>query len=160
MRGEATMPVFRTSVLFMVTLIILSACSFAHKAGKPQDAPKSGKTQEAPKSAKTPDSNKGGALYAAGIAHYEEGEYDLAEKNLNSALALGLADSEDKIKAHKYLAFLYCVSGRQTLCQKEFKKAFELDPAFTLSPAEAGHPIWQPVYDNVKGQMTPVKKTP
>jgi tetratricopeptide (TPR) repeat protein len=143
------MSVFRTNALFMLTLIFLAACSFAPKWSKPQDVPKSNKIQ---------NSNNGSVLYAAGIANYEEGEYDLAEKNLNSALALGLAEPGDNIMAHKYLAFLYCVSGRQSLCQMEFKKAFELDPGFTLSPAEAGHPIWQPAYDKVKNQMMPVKK--
>ena len=73
---------------------------------------------------------------------------------------MGLADPGDKITAHKYLAFLYCVSARKTLCKKEFKKAFEIDPGFTLSPAEEGHPMWQPVYRQVKNQMTPVKKKP
>jgi Tfp pilus assembly protein PilF len=160
MRGGATMTAFRTNAIFIVTLIILAACSSAQKTGKTQDVPKPSKTQDVPKPSKPQDLNKGRALYVAGITNYEEGEYELAEKNLKSALALGLADPIDKIMAHKYLAFLYCVSGRHTLCKKEFKKAFELDPDFTLSPAETGHPIWQPVYDNVKSQMTPVKKTP
>ncbi|MBI5589272.1 MAG: TssQ family T6SS-associated lipoprotein [Deltaproteobacteria bacterium] len=145
------MAFFRTIALCMVTLIILAACSFAPKPGKPQSIPKSSKSEEL---------NKGGLFYSAGITYYEEGEYEPAEKNLNSALALGLADPGDKIKAHKYLAFIYCVSGRQVLCENEFKKVFELDPGFTLSPAEAGHPMWQPVYDKVKSQMAPVKKTP
>jgi Tfp pilus assembly protein PilF len=155
--GDATMSVFRTTSLCLMALMILSACSAAPKSSKPQEVPKSSQPQDAPKSGKPQGANKGGALYSMGITNYEEGEYDLAEKNLKSALTLGLADPGDKIKAHKYLAFLYCVSGRHTLCQNEFKKAFDIDPGFTLSPAEIGHPIWQPVYDKVKSRMTPAK---
>ena len=35
----------------------------------------------------------------------------------------------------------------------EFRKAFEIDPAFALTPAEDGHPIWGPVYRNVRTQV-------
>ena len=145
------MSFFRTIVLCMMTLIILAACSSAPKPGKPQDIPKSSKPE---------DLNRGSSFYFTGITYYEEGEYEAAEKNLKFALTLGLSDPEDNKKAHKFLAFLYCVSERQALCENEFKKAFEIDPGFTLSPAESGHPMWQPVYDKVKSQMTPVKKTP
>jgi Tfp pilus assembly protein PilF len=143
------MSFFRTVALCMMALIILAACSFAPKPIKPQ---------EIPKSSKPADLNKGSSFYFTGITYYEEGEYADAEKNLKFALTLGLADPEDNIKAHKFLAFLYCTSERQTLCENEFKKAFEIDPGFTLSPAESGHPMWQPAYDKVKSQMTPGKK--
>ena len=145
------MSFLRTIALCMVTLTIFAACSFAPRTVKPQDIPKSSKPE---------DGNKGGSFYSSGITYYEEGEYELAEKNLKFALTLGLADPEENKKAHKFLAFLYCVSERQALCQNEFIKVFELDPGFTLSPAESGHPMWQPVYDKVKSQMTPVKKSP
>ena len=145
------MSFFKTFALCLAPLIILAACSFIPKHGKPADIPKSSKTE---------DLNRGGAFYSAGISYYDEGEYESAEKNLKLALTLGLANPEDTKNAHKFLAFLYCASDRQTLCEAEFKKVFEIDPNFTLSPAESGHPMWQPVYDRVKRQMTPVKKTP
>lgn len=145
------MSFFRTIALCMMALIVLSACSAAPKQVKPQDIPKSSKSE---------DLNKGSSFYFAGITYYEEGQYEDAEKNLKFALNLGLTDPQEIKKAHKFLAFLYCVSERQALCETEFKKAFELDPGFTLSPAESGHPMWQPVYDKVKSQMTPVKKSP
>jgi len=145
------MTFFRTIVLCMVTLILFAACS---------SVPKSGKLQDMTKSNKPEDLNKGSSFYFTGITYYEEGEYADAEKNLKFALALGLADAENKIKAHKYLAFLYCSSERQSLCENEFMQAFDIDPGFTLSPAESGHPMWQPVYDKVKSQIAPVNKKP
>ena len=145
------MSFFRTIALCMMTLIVLSACSSAPKPVKPQDIPKLSKPE---------DLNKGRSFYVAGITYYEEGQYEDAEKNLRLALTLGLADPEDNRNAHKYLAFIYCVSDRRQLCESEFKKVFEIDPGFTLSPAESGHPMWQPVYDKVKSQMSQIKKTP
>ncbi len=145
------MSFFRAIALCMMTLILLAGCSFISKPGKPRDIPKSSKPV---------DLNRGSSFYSAGITYYEEGEYESAEKNLKLALTLGLANPEDNKNAHKFLAFLYCVSDRQTLAETEFKKAFEIDPGFSLSPAESGHPMWQPVYDKVKSQMTPVKKLP
>jgi Tfp pilus assembly protein PilF len=145
------MSLFRTITLCMMSLFFLSGCFFSPKPGKPQDIPKSSKPE---------DLNRGGSFYSSGINYYEEGEYESAEKNLKLALTLGLANPEDNKNAHKYLAFIYCTSDRQTLCESEFKKVFEIDPNFTLSPAESGHPMWQPVYDRVKSQMAPINKKP
>ena len=39
------------------------------------------------------------------------------------------------------------------LCRDEFRKAFEIYPEFALTPAEDGHPIWGPVYRNVRTQL-------
>ena len=145
------MSFFRTIAICMMPLILLTACSTAPKPGKPQDIPKTSRPE---------DLNRGGSFYDAGITYYEEGEYEAAEKNLKFALTLGLALPEDNTKAHKFLAFLYCSSERRTLCENEFKKAFEINPGFTLSPGESGHPMWQPVYDKVKNQITPAGKKP
>jgi hypothetical protein len=160
MKTGVTMSNFRTIALWVISLIFLSSCSYVPKWGKQTEASPSSNTQVTGKSIKQSDANQGADLFAAGIAQYEEGEYELAEHNLNSALALGLADPVDKITAHKYLAFLYCVSGLEALCQMEFGKVFEIDPGFTLSPAETGHPIWQPVYNKAKRQITTGQKKP
>ena len=144
----------------MAIIFILAGCSSVPKPTKPVVLDKPEVLAEPEALVKPKDLNPGGPLFSAGIASYENGKYPLAEKNLKGALDLGLADPGDKVTAHKYLAFLYCVSSRKTLCREEFKKAFELNPGFTLSPAETGHPMWQPVYDKVKDQMQPIKKTP
>lgn len=151
---------YRTVVIWGMALILLSSCSYVPKFGKKSDAPPAETTQTTVKSKKMSDANKGVPLLTAGISQYEAGEYELAENNLKSALTLGLIDPTDQITAHKYLAFLYCVSGLEALCQMEFAKIFDIDPKFTLSPAETGHPIWQPVYDKAKNQTTGGQKKP
>ena len=95
--------------------------------------------------------SKGKKMLDVGIQHYEDGDYANAVSEIQAALKAGLADSSDQVKAHKFLAFTYCVTDRQTLCGDEFKKARAIDPKFNLAPAEAGHPIWGPVFRDVKG---------
>ena len=86
---------------------------------------------------------------AAGIKNYEEGKDDDAARSMQASLYLGLSES-DQIKAHKYLAFIYCASGRESQCREEFRKALAIDPSFELNPTEAGHPVWGPVFRSVK----------
>ena len=86
---------------------------------------------------------------ASGIRKYEDGAYPEATKDLQTALELGLWSS-DRVRAHKYLAFIYCVSDRDDLCRDEFRRALEIDPRMQLSPAEAGHPTWGPIFRSVK----------
>jgi len=45
---------------------------------------------------------------------------------------------------------MHCVSGRTAACREEFRKALTMDPDVELSPAEAGHPTWGPVFRSVK----------
>ena len=151
------MSIFRAIIHSMVILFILAGCSSVPKPNEPEILDKPVVINE-PVLNKPEDLNPGGPLFSAGISNYEDGKYALAEKNLKDALDRGLADPGDKVTAHKYLAFLYCVSSRKTLCKEEFKKAFELDPGFTLSPAEEGHPMWRKTYLQVKDQMKQVKK--
>lgn len=93
---------------------------------------------------------KGSPALSEGIESYDEGKYAEAQKSLLSALDQGLAFKSDQIKAHKYLAFIYCISGKDKQCRDEFKKALEINPDFELEPAEAGHPQWGPVFRSVK----------
>jgi len=94
---------------------------------------------------------KGEADFNAGIKSYENGNYRESARQLQSGLDLGLNKS-NQVQAHKYLAFIHCVSGRQTQCRNEFRKALEVDPDFVLQPAEAGHPLWGPVFTSVKSR--------
>lgn len=87
----------------------------------------------------------------SGIKNYESGDYTASQSELQTALSLGLS-SWEQVVAHKYLAFINCISGREKQCREEFKKALEIDPAFELKPAEEGHPIWGPVFRSVKGK--------
>ena len=85
-----------------------------------------------------------------GIRAYEDGDYKSAARLLQAALAQGLLLNSDKVSAHKYLAFIHCSQSREKLCRDEFRKALALDPTFELSPAEAGHPVWGPVFRSLK----------
>ena len=89
---------------------------------------------------------------AAGVKLYEDGEYRRATKLLQESLDDGLRSTADRASAHKYLAFIYCVTSRERLCRGEFRKALDADSAFDLDAAEAGHPIWGPVFRGVKAK--------
>jgi len=89
------------------------------------------------------------ARLKSGIAFYEEGNYAQAQRSLQGSLNEGLASRTDQARAYKYLAFIYCVTERIAQCRQEFSNAIAADPKFSLSPAEAGHPTWGPVYRSV-----------
>ena len=93
-----------------------------------------------------------------GFKSYEEGEYKSAAKYLQNALNAGLPRKTDSAKAHKYLAFIACGSENKQRCRDEFRKAFDDDPNFALDAAEAGHPVWGPVYRGVRGQVKSKEK--
>jgi Tfp pilus assembly protein PilF len=92
---------------------------------------------------------KGEPQLQTGIRNYDEGRLAQAQANFESALSAGL-NTGDQVTAHKYLAFIHCVSRRERQCRAHFRSALELDPAFDLKPAEAGHPMWGPVFRSVK----------
>jgi tripartite-type tricarboxylate transporter receptor subunit TctC len=80
-----------------------------------------------------------------GIRQYEETQYADAEAQLGKALTLGLSTPRHKALAHKYLAFMYCVSKRTQECEASFRQAIAADPNFALNKLEEGHPLWGPV---------------
>jgi len=91
----------------------------------------------------------GEATLAAGITQFEEGNYGQAQRLLQASLADGLPTGASRARAHKYLAFTYCVTNRTAQCRQEFSNALAADPRFTLTAAEAGHPTWGPVFRSV-----------
>src|SRR5215470_1028942 len=95
-------------------------------------------------------SNQGEDELQFGVRAYEDGELVYSAKLLQASLDNGLRLKSDRVRAHKYLAFIHCASGRIPQCRDEFKKAVELDPSFDLREAEAGHPVWGPVFRSVK----------
>jgi hypothetical protein len=84
-----------------------------------------------------------------GLKAYDDAQYETAERHFSRALALGLASPRDRAEAHKRLAFIHCAAGRLVECEGEFRLARQADHAFTLSPSEAGHPVWGPIYRKV-----------
>lgn len=90
---------------------------------------------------------------ATGLRQYDNGDYDAAVRSLTASLDHGLLPKMDQSIARKHIAFVHCLSGREVQCRSEFRKAFEIDAAFSLSTAEDGHPIWGPVYRAVRTQL-------
>ena len=82
----------------------------------------------------------------AGLRLYDDAQYPEAEKALKEALRLRPASPRDVATAHKVLAFIYCTSRREAACEQAFRAARSVDPQFSLGRAEAGHPLWGPVY--------------
>jgi hypothetical protein len=95
-------------------------------------------------------SNKGEDELNFGVRAYEDGEIAYSAKLLQASLDQGLRSTSDRVRAHKYLAFIHCASSRVPQCRDEFKKALDIDPSFDLRENEAGHPVWGPVFRSVK----------
>ena len=101
-------------------------------------------------------SSKGASTLATGLREYDDGEYANAARNLQAAVDLGLSDRE-RANAHKHLAFIHCASARERACREEFRRALSVDPELELSPAEAGHPVWGPIFVSLKAGPAPFK---
>jgi len=97
-------------------------------------------------------SSKGERELEFGIKAYEDGEYAYAARLLQASLDMGLRGRSSQARAHKFLAFMHCASGRMQPCREEFRKALEIDPSFELREDEAGHPVWGPVFRSVKSR--------
>lgn len=89
----------------------------------------------------------------AGLRAYDDGDYPAAENSLRAALADRLSYPRDVATAWKYLAFVHCISNRPGECEAAFREAFAADPGFDLSVKERGHPLWGPVFQNVKDNL-------
>ncbi len=94
-------------------------------------------------------SSPGAATLKTGLSQYDDGAYPEAARTLQTAVGQGLNDPE-RAAAHKHLAFIHCAANRTGPCREEFRRALSADPAMDLAPAEAGHPIWGPVFRSVK----------
>jgi Tfp pilus assembly protein PilF len=95
--------------------------------------------------------SKGAQDLADGIKQYEDANYSEAARLLQLSLDQGLGRDE-QVKAHKYLAFIHCISGREQRCREEFRAALKIDPSFELAANEAGHPIWGPAFRSAKAR--------
>jgi Tfp pilus assembly protein PilF len=125
----------RRSVAFLLALVLLAGCS-----SRPMRAMSRAIGTSAEKD------------LAAGIRAYEAGEYEDAERLLQRAVEENLTFKSDQVNAHKYLAFVHCVSNEERKCREDFRKVLELDPRFELDKSESGHPIWGPVFRSVRSK--------
>lgn len=129
--------------------LLVAGCAELPKLAAPDAAPKAA----APQITEETLRDRARGQLAAGVKQYDAGEFDGAQKNLTASLDHGLLSKVDQSRARKLLAFIHCASGREAQCRDEFRKAFEINPEFSLSVAEDGHPIWGPVYRNVRTQL-------
>ena len=89
-----------------------------------------------------------------GIKDFEDGNFSAALPLFQSVVENKEATKKLKIESYKYMAFIYCITDREKQCRESFKKALETDPSFSLTLAEAGHPVWGPVFYNEKNKAT------
>ena len=141
---------FGRSLYLLVFVFLFSACA---STDVKKEEPTSAETKAMPPRLDTAQQE-----LASAVASYENGNYKVATKQFERALALGLKMRQDQAKAHKYKAFMHCVGGRKRQCREEFRTALDLDPAFDLTPAEAGHPTWGPVFRDLKRSHKPASK--
>lgn len=90
-------------------------------------------------------------LLKKGIDNYFKGKYDEAVTEINSALEKGLKEKEDKLKAHRFLAYTYVAKDEKDEAKREFKKALEIDPKMELDPVYVSPKIIE-VFKEVKGE--------
>jgi Tfp pilus assembly protein PilF len=89
------------------------------------------------------------APFKLAMQQYDAGDYDESAKTFQGAIDEGLGERE-RANAHKHLAFIHCAAGRERPCRDEFRKALSADPELELEAAEAGHPVWGPIFRAVK----------
>ncbi len=129
------------AVTALVTSLLLSACA-APPVPAPAPAPALlGLTEVV--------ARPGERSLLEGIRAYDDGQYASAEAALERALQAGLQSPRDQAHAHKLLAFINCTSERLAECEAAFRAARAADSGFALSRAEAGHPLWGPVYQRL-----------
>jgi len=133
----------------LLLLLVLAAAGCAQMPGQ-QPAPQA---PAAPQITESMLRDRAKEQLAVGQRQYDAGEYDAAFKSLTGALDHGLLGKPEQARARKLIAFIHCAGGREVLCRDEFRKAFEIHPEFALTPAEDGHPVWGPVYRNVRTQL-------
>lgn len=142
-----------TLLLLLVVTLLTSACSSTSFKKLPfmqDEAPVQKKVEEPADKASPTAVRKAEQELNLGIRNYEDGHYKAAASYFQNALGEGLLTVGEQVTAHKYLAFIYCVSGEKLACRGAFKKVLALNPKFELSAGEAGHPIWGPVFREVQ----------
>ena len=137
----------KARIALLAVVLLLAACQELNPtgAGKPQAV--------TPQITDNSLRERARSQLAQGVTQYQAGDYDNAVKSLQSSLEHGLLAKNEQSRARKLLAFIHCVSNREQQCRDEFRKAFEIDPEFSLTAAEDGHPIWGPVYRSVRTQL-------
>ncbi|MCP1622539.1 TssQ family T6SS-associated lipoprotein [Pseudomonas nitroreducens] len=83
---------------------------------------------------------------------FEAGDYAAAEEQFLSPKIWSVDSPPLQLQALKFLAFSYCVTERPNQCRFAFERAVQTNPSFRLERAEAGHPMWGPVFEEAVGR--------
>ena len=102
--------------------------------------------------------SKSEQMLADGMVKYGGGDYDAALKLLEGSLKEGLKEKADQVRAMKHVAFSLCLKEKFRDCRAAFVKIYDVEPAFDLSPAEAGHPSWTKTFAGAKAQAQKAAK--
>jgi tetratricopeptide (TPR) repeat protein len=134
----------RASPGVAAVLALLAACTTVPDASREPPRPQISESQLRDRAKES---------MAAGLREYQAGQFEQAQKSLATSLDHGLLSKTEQSTARKHLAFIHCSAGRRPQCESEFRKALEIDPAFTLTEAESGHPLWGPAYRAARTQL-------
>src|SRR5690349_8439001 len=63
-----------------------------------------------------------------GIGQYRARKYQDATRSLRGALGYSHISRPEQGTAHKSLAFIFCISGREVDCRDAFRNSLEVDP--------------------------------
>lgn len=135
--GVAAMRVLRLGAIAVLTLLIASC------ALPPTKVPVTPNAEEITRQQRVARAQ---TSMSDGLKKYERGNFDEAVNHFLAGLDSGALTLPEQLIARKHMAFSHCLNGREVICKEEFEKTIALDQKFALSPAEAGHPIWGPVY--------------
>jgi len=152
--------------LAMVLLVALVGCQSTPPVAEPEPQRAATPEPEAvppppvpPPPVPTPTVTASGRALAEGVGMYDAGNFNGAIKRLLGAKEIWddstTADAlSNKLAAHKYIAFSYCVTNRRTQCRKHFVDAIKLNADFRLEPTEKTHPVWGPEFERAKKQAS------
>lgn len=135
----------------------LSACQLMpgkEKPAEPEPVTRSGSAKPGSAEKARQSDRQARQMLDRGVRKYEDGQYQAASNLLQASLKAGLDSRKDQTRAYKYLAFIECISNREKACRSYFHKALSIDAGFRLTPIEAGHPTWGPVFKSVQKSMT------
>jgi len=151
------------SALAAFFFILLAGCQSPAPVAQPEQQP-APEPEPAPPlvpvaPVSPPAPTPGERALADGVALYDAGNFNGAIKQLRGAKEIWSdvatpAATANKVAAHKYLAFSYCVTKRLSQCRQQFVDALKLDAAFMLTPAEKAHPMWGPEFEHAKKQAS------
>jgi len=152
-------------IAVLLLLVALVGCQapapVAEPKPQPVEAPQpkpAARAPVAPAPAPIPIPTASDRALAEGVRLFDAGDFNGAIKELLGAKEIWDVTTSgsiaNKLAAHKYLAFSYCVTNRRTQCRQQFVDAIKLDTNFSLEPAEKTHPVWGPEFDRAKVQAS------